>query len=89
VAIKNSPVGTHRVTVSGADMAEAARAVKDELDWLNGRSAPVEEVTIDALVARAAARGANGHFETTDNVHSIAEHTHALTQKIAKATGAL
>ena len=89
VAIKNSPVGTHRVTVSGADMAEAARAVKDELDWLNGRSAPVEEVTIDVLVARAAARGANGHFDTTDNVHSIAEHTHALTQKIAKATGAL
>ena len=82
VAIKNSPVGTHKVTVTGADMTEAAMSVKDELDWLNGRSEPPATTTIETLVTQAVQKGFNGHIETTDNVHEVAHATHTLVKQI-------
>jgi transitional endoplasmic reticulum ATPase len=82
VAIKNSPVGTHKVTVLGEDMAEAAQAVKDELDWLNGRADVPQTTTIDTLITTAVTKGFNGHVQTTDEVHDVANKTHALVKQI-------
>jgi transitional endoplasmic reticulum ATPase len=79
VAIKNSPVGTHKVTVSGTDMTEAAMAVKDELDWLNGKQVPPSEVTIDTLITSAVTKGFNGHIDTTEQVHKLVKAIHTAT----------
>jgi len=86
VAIKNSPVGTSKVTVNGADMAEAARAVKDELDWLNGRQEAPTSLTIDSLITSAVTKGFNGHIEQANEVHEVAHQTLGLVRRIDQKT---
>jgi len=87
VAIKNSPVGTQKVVVNGADMAEAALAVKDELDWLAGRNISTETVTIDSLILANVRKGLNGHIDESELSTSV-EVIHGKVNQIKRAVGA-